>query len=426
MGATDLMFEPVDLFAIVLVLAVLIGCINHLWIKLPPAIGMLLGSLVVSLLIVSSDHVFHLHIMRWFRGTLDDAHLPRVFLNAVLALLLFAGSLHVDVAELGRRRRTILILATVSVILSATVFGWAMYFTYGLIGMPIPLVWCIVLGAILAPTDAVVVENLLQKVKLPPNLRATILGESLFNDGAGVVLFLVALGVTQGDTYVLGHGTVLFALLREIAGGALLGFVAGWLAALMLRRIADQGLQLLISLTLVIVVYRLANLSEISGPIAVVSAGLCLASPSKHFGIKPETRTMLVGFWSLLDQLMNTLLFLLVGLQILGLVITPLQLVPLAFAIPLAVFTRLLSVAPPLLLTRQPFADKAREIGVLTWAGLRGGISIALALTLPASPWRADLLVVTYAVVVFTIVVQGLTIPGVLQAMYGAENSSDQ
>ncbi len=190
----------------------------------------------------------------------------------------------------------------------------------------------------------------------------------------------------------------------------------------MLRRVADQGLQLLISLTLVIVVYRLANLSEISGPIAVVSAGLCLASPSQRFGIKPETRTMLVGFWSLLDQIMNTLLFLLVGLQILGLVITPIQLVPLAFAIPLAVFARLLSVALPLLLTHQPFADKAREMGVLTWAGLRGGISIALALTLPPSPWRADLLVVTYAVVVFTIVVQGLTIPGVLHAMYGTED----
>jgi monovalent cation:H+ antiporter, CPA1 family len=418
--------EPVDLFAIVLVLAVLIGCVNHLLIKLPPAIGMLLGSLVVSLLIVSSDHVLHLHIMRWFRGTLDDAQLPHVFLNAVLALLLFAGSLHVDVAELSRRRRTILFLATAGVIISATAFGWAMYYTYWLIGMSVPLVWCIVLGAILAPTDAVVVENLLHRIKLPPNLRATILGESLFNDGAGVVLFLVAIGVTQGDTYVLGHGTVLVALLREIGGGALLGFVAGWLAALMLRRVTDDGLQLLISLTLVIVVYRLANLSEISGPIAVVSAGLCLTSPSQRFGIKPETRTMLVGFWSLLDQIMNTLLFLLMGLQILGLVITPIQLMPLAFFIPLAVFARLLSVALPLLLTHQPFADKVREMGVLTWAGLRGGISIALALTLPPSPWRTDLLVVTYAVVVFTIVVQGLTIPGVLHAMYGAESSSNQ
>jgi monovalent cation:H+ antiporter, CPA1 family len=420
------MFEPIDLFAIVLVLAVLIGCVNHLWIKLPPAIGMLLGSLVVSLLIVSSDHVLHLHVMRWFRGTLNDAHLPRVFLNAVLALLLFAGSLHVDVAELSRRRATILILATASVIISATAFGGAMYYTYGLIGMSVPLAWCIVLGAILAPTDAVVVENLLQQVKLPAGLRATILGESLFNDGAGVVLFLVALGVTEGDTFVIGHGVVIVALLREIGGGALLGFAAGWLAALVLRRVADQGLQLLISFTLVIVVYRVANLWEISGPIAVVSAGLCMASPSKRFGIKPETRIMLVGFWSLLDQLMNTLLFLLVGLQILGLVITPIELVPLAFAIPLAVFARLLSVALPLLLTHQPFADKAREMGVLTWAGLRGGISIALALSLPPSPWRADLLVVTYAVVVFTIVVQGLTIPGVLQAMYGTGRSSDQ
>ena len=418
--------EPVDLFAIVLVLAALIGCINHLWIKLPPAIGMLLGSLVVSLLIVSSDHVLHLQVMQWFRGTLDDAHLPRVFLNGVLALLLFAGSLHVDVAELSLRRRTILLLATAGVIISATAFGWAMHYTYWLIGMSVPLVWCIVLGAILAPTDAVVVESLLHQIKLPQKLRATILGESLFNDGAGVVLFLVALGVTQGDTYVLGHGTIIFALLREIVGGALLGFVAGWLAALTLRQVTDEGLQLLVSLALVIVVYRLANLSEISGPIAVVSAGLCLASPSQRFGIRPETRTMLVGFWSLLDQLMNTLLFLLMGLQILGLTITPIQLMPLAFFIPLAVFARLLSVALPLFLTRESFADKVREIGVLTWAGLRGGISIALALTLPASPWRTDLLVVTYAVVVFTIVVQGLTIPGVLHAMYGAKSSSGQ
>src|SRR5580658_4513405 len=144
-------FQPVDLLAIVLALAVLIGCIYHLWVKLPPAIGMLLGSLVVSLLIVSSDHVFHLHVMRWFRGTLDNAQLPRVFLNAVLALLLFAGSLHVDVAELGRRRRTILILATASVIIAMLIFGAGMWVMFGLIRMAVQLIWCFVLGAILAP-----------------------------------------------------------------------------------------------------------------------------------------------------------------------------------------------------------------------------------------------------------------------------------
>ena len=418
------MFEPVDLLAIVLGVAVLIGCINHLWIRLPPAIGMLLGSLALSLLIVASDRVLHLHVMSWFRGTLDAARLPRVFLDGVLALLLFAGSLHIDVAELNRRRWIILLLATASVILSTLLFGAGMWLVFGLIGAAVPLVWCFVLGAILAPTDAVVIENLLARIGLPAGLRAAIVGESLFNDGAGVVLFLLALGVTQGDTVTLGHGQVALALLREIGGGAALGLGAGWLAALLMRRIADDGLLLLISLTLVFGTYRIANVFDLSGPIAVVSAALTLASPSPRFGMTPAVRAVLIGFWTLLDQIMNTMLFLLIGLQILSLVIQPIELLPIAFAIPLAVLSRLVSVAVPIACTRQPWRDKARDVAVLTWSGLRGGISVALALTLPANPWRADLLVVTYAVVVFTIVVQGLTITRVLHAAYGAKETA--
>ena len=418
------MFEPVDLLAIVLGVAVLIGCINHLWIRLPPAIGMLLGSLSLSLLIVASDRVFHLHVMSWFRGTLDAARLPRVFLDGVLALLLFAGSLHIDVGELNRRRWIILLLATASVILSTVIFAGGIWLVFGLIGAAVPLVWCFVLGAILAPTDAVVVENLLARVGLPAGLRAAIVGESLFNDGAGVVLFLLALGVTQGDTVTLGHGQVALALVREIGGGAALGLVAGSLAALLMRRIADDGLVLLISLTLVLGTYRIANVFDLSGPIAVVSAALTLASPSPRFGMTPAARTVLIGFWTLLDQIMNTMLFLLIGLQILSLVIQPIELLPIAFAIPLAVLSRLVSVAVPIALSREPWRDKARDVAVLTWSGLRGGISVALALTLPANPWRADLLVVTYAVVVFTIVVQGLTITRVLHAAYGAKETA--
>jgi CPA1 family monovalent cation:H+ antiporter len=417
-------FQPVDLFAVVLALAMLIGCINSMWIKLPPAIGMLLGALVVSLAIVSSDHVFHLHIMSWFRGTLDAVHFPRIFLNAVLALLLFAGSLHVDIAELNRRRWMILLLATASVIIASMMFGAGMWLTFGVIGMAVPFVWCVVLGAILAPTDAVVVETLLKRAALPPNLRAAIVGESLFNDGAGVVLFLLALGIAEGETtFHLGHGQVLIALIREIGGGALLGVVAGWLAAHLMRRVEDHGLLLLISLTLVFGSYRIANVLELSGPIAVVSAGLCMASPSPRFGMTTKTREVLVTFWTMLDQLMNTLLFLLVGLEILALVVHPVELIPIAFAIPLAVIARYVSVILPLLLARESFDDKARDAAVLTWAGLRGGISIALALSLPASPWRTDLLVVTYAVVVFTIVVQGLTMTGFLQRAYGAKSA---
>ena len=418
-------FQPVDLFAIVLVLAVAIGCINHFWIKLPPAIGMLLGALVVSLFIVSSNHVFHLHVMGWFRNTLDRVHFSRVFLNAALALLLFAGSLHVDVAELSRRRWMILLLATASVIISTLFFGAGMWLAFSVIGMALPFIWCILLGAILAPTDAVVVESLLKQVGLPDNLRAAIVGESLFNDGAGVVLFLLALGIIQGETtYEFGRGQLLIALLREIVGGAALGIGAGWVAAHLMRRVHDDGLLLLISLALVLGSYRIANVLELSGPIAVVSAGLCMASPSPRFGMTAKTRSVLVGFWTLLDQLMNTMLFLLVGLQILGLVIQPAELIPLAFAVPLAVIARAISVAVPIAFTRDGFRDKARNVAVLTWAGLRGGISIALALTLPASPWRSDLLVVTYAVVVFTIVVQGLTMPAFLRAAYGGKEAT--
>src|ERR1700681_840619 len=198
--------EPVDLLAIVLVLAALIGCINHLWIRLPPSIGMLVGALLVSLLIVASDRAFHLHVMSGLRDMLDGERLPHIFLNGALALLLFAGSLHVDVAELSRRRWMILLLATASVMIATLIFGAGMWVMFGLIGMAVPLIWCFVLGAILAPTDAVVVESLLQRVALPAGLRAAIVGESLFNDGAGVVLFLLTLGVTQGDTIELGHG----------------------------------------------------------------------------------------------------------------------------------------------------------------------------------------------------------------------------
>jgi CPA1 family monovalent cation:H+ antiporter len=410
--------EPADLVAVVLALAAFIGCVNHLWIRLPPAIGMLGGSLIASLLIVSSDRVLHLHVMSWFRETLDAANLPHVFLDGALALLLFAGSLHGDLAELSRRRWMILLLATASVVLATLIFGAGMWAVFALVGAAVPLAWCFVLGAILAPTDAVVVETLLRQASLPPGLRAAVVGESLFNDGAGVVLFLIALRVTQGQAVSIGHGQILAALAREIAGGAALGLGTGWLATLLIRSIKDDGLELLISLTLVLGCYRLANLFEFSGPISVVAAGLCVGSLSPRLGSEPGTRSALIGFWGLLGQFLNTMLFLLIGLQILGLTLRPAELLQMTFAIPLAMIARMVSVAIPWGLTRDTLRNKARDVAVLTWTGLRGGISVALALTLPASPWRADLLVVSYTVVVFTIVVQGLTMPAFLRAIY--------
>jgi CPA1 family monovalent cation:H+ antiporter len=412
-----------DLVAIVLVLAALIGCINYLWVGLPPAVAVLGGSLVLSLLIVASDRLFHLHAMHWFRGALDAAIIPHIFLDVVLALLLFAASLHVNLAELRQRSWAILALATASVMLSTVIFAFGIWLIFGLFGAVVPLAWCFVLGAILAPTDAVVVEALLRKVNLPPSLRAAIVGESLFNDGASVVLFLLALRVTQGETVTIGHGQIMLELAREIVGGTAVGFVAGWLAMQLMGRIKDDGLQLMVSLALAIGCYRLATVLHLSGPIAVVTAGLCVATLSGRFVAVSEGRSPLVGFWALLDQILNTMLFLLMGFQILGLTMQPVQLLYAAFAIPLAVAARWISVAIPWGLTPGSLRDKARGTAVLTWAGLRGGISVALALTLPESAWRADLLVVAYAVVVFTIIVQGLTMPPFLRAVYGAQKA---
>ncbi len=414
------LIEPADLLVIVLALAVFIGCVNHLWIGMPPGVGMLLGSLLVSTMVILSDRVFHLHVMWWFRATLEAAHLPKVFLDGVLALLLFAGSLHVDMAELKRRRWTIVVLATASVILSTTVFSAGMWTIFSLTGAAVPLAWCFVLGAILSPTDAVALEGILQKEKMPNRMRAAIVGESLFNDGAGVVLFLLALGATQGQTLKLGHGVVIVALLREIAGGAALGLASGWLATLLIRRVHDSGLQLLISLTVVLCCYRLANLTEVSGPIAVVTAGLFMASHSSRWSMGEDARGTLIGFWSLLNQVLNTLLFLVIGLQLLGLYIREMDLLPIIFAVPLAVLSRLVSVACPLALSTEPLINKEQDVAVLTWAGLRGGISIALALTLPVGPWRVEILVITYAVVVFTMVAQGLTFSRFLRTVYRA------
>ena len=415
--------QAADIIATVLVLGAVIGCLNSLYFRLPPAIGVLLGSLVLSALIVSVDRLFDLHVTGWFRNTLDSANLPHLFLDGTLALLLFAGSLHVDFAALHKRRWTIVLLATASVMISTVVFGLGMRSIFWLVGADVPLAWCLVLGAVLAPTDAIVVEKLLQRVNLPEGLRAAIVGESLFNDGAAVVLFLITLRVTHGETIVIGEGHIALALVREILGGAGIGIAFGWIAVQAIRAVKDDGLRLLIELALALAAYRVANVADLSGPIAVVTAGMWLGNVLPRLTPGGDVRPALVAFWSLLDKLLNTMLFLLIGFQVLGLTFQISHLLQVALAIPLAIVARMASVALPLGFTRGSLRVKSREVAVLTWAGLRGGISVALALTLPASPWRDDLLVICYAVVLFTILVQGLSMPAFLRKIYGVTSA---
>jgi monovalent cation:H+ antiporter, CPA1 family len=405
-----------DFAAMVLLLAAGVGWINEITLQLPRAIALLSASLILSLAILLVDHLLGIPLVAFLRASLDAADLPHVFLDGALALLLFAGTLQVDVKELRRWRWSILALSTASVVIATACFAFGIWAVFAAVGMPVPLGWCAVLGAILSPTDAVVVHALLERLPLPAGLRATIAGESLFNDGAGVVLFLVALAMAAGETGLIGRGHILAALTEAGLGGAAIGAACGVVASLALHRTAEPVLQLTISLALAVGSYRIAEYAAVSGPIAVVVAGLVMSG--RRAGAERSIAPELGAFWALLDELLNAILFLLLGLQVLGLPGGPIAVLPIILAIPLALASRCISVALPVALGAADFRAGSRAVAVMVWSGLRGGVSIALALVVPDSPSRNELLAICYTVVVFTILVQGLTIAPLLRRLY--------
>lgn len=415
------MASSANLVAILLFLAAFVATINHRFIGLPRAIALLLGSLGVSALIAAIDPFVAPDLSGWVRGMLSDAALPQVLLDIVLGLLLFAASLHVDLTELRRQKWTVLVLATASVIIATAVFGAGIWALFRASGSPVPLGWCMVLGAVLAPTDAVVVDALLRRAPLPTALKTAISGESLFNDGAGVVLFQIMLRFAEGEHGLFGHGQVAVALAVEGIGGGAFGCVTGFLAARVMRWVDEPGLRLMISLALVTGTYRLANLIGVSGPTAVVACGLVLRM---RFPRDVAGRSMIeeiTGFWHVIDELLNAMLFVLIGFELFAINFARGFLLPIISALPLSLFSRLVGVVLPALVLRGNGRQQRRGMAVLTWAGLRGGVSIALALTLPPSPYRGRLLVVCYAVVVFSMLVQGLTMPQVIRRLYGRQ-----
>jgi CPA1 family monovalent cation:H+ antiporter len=286
----------------------------------------------------------------------------------------------------------------------------------------VPLPWCLVLGAILAPTDPIAVTGLLREVGLPEGLLAVITGESLFNDGVAVVVFTVLLGVASADTGSTHPSLIepVLIFLREAAGGAVLGLIGGYLAFGAMRLVDDYNLELTISLALVTVTYSLADQFGLSGPIAVVVAGVLIGNHATQHAMSETSRTNVTLFWSLIDELLNALLFLLVGLETLTIDTGHLWFGMMAGGIVLAVLVRFVSAGIPALLLNLRQLNLGRGVAVLTWGGLRGGISVALALSLAKGPYRDPLLQVCYAVVVFTIVVQGLSMPLLVRWLYGA------
>jgi CPA1 family monovalent cation:H+ antiporter len=333
-------------------------------------------------------------------------------MHGMLGFLLFAGALHVKLDELLDLKWVIGTLAVIGTILSSLLIGGLSYVVFAFVGLPLPFLYCLLFGALISPTDPIAVMGVLRQARLPKALEMKIVGESLFNDGVGVVIFLVVLNLVPKETVHVTDVLVLFA--EEALGGAALGLALGYIAYRMLRSVDNYQVEILITLALVMGSFGLADLLHTSGPIAVVVAGLLIGNYGRQWAMSDTTREHLDNFWELLDELLNAVLFVLIGLEVLVLSFQPPYLIAGLVAIPLVLAARWITVV--LQVKGFSFVREFNEktIRILTWGGLRGGISVALALSLPPGSSRDALVTITYAVVVFSILVQGLTINRVL------------
>jgi CPA1 family monovalent cation:H+ antiporter len=404
-------FSIFDLLAVLLGLVALFGYINHKLLGLPHSIGLMVIALAAALVLIVVELLFPASDFDGpVTAALAQIDFDKTLLNGMLSFLLFAGALHVDLHSLRERLAAITAMATLGVLLSTFVVGTLSWYVFGLIGLDIPFIWALAFGALISPTDPVAVLGMLKTIKVPESVEAKIAGESLFNDGVGVVVFLIVVAIAAGGPEAeVGPLEVARLFAQEALGGALLGAAAGYITFRALATLDEYALEVMLTLALVTVTYALAQALHVSGPIAVVIAGIFIGNHGVTHAMSDRTRRYLLDFWELLDEILNSLLFLVIGLEVLVIRVDIVSAEAALLAIPIVLLARFIGVSVPLSLLslKQSFTKGA--IPVLVWGGLRGGISVALALSLPEGPEKGPILAVTYAVVVFSIVIQGLT-----------------
>ena len=404
-----------EVAAVCLVLTALLAYLNQRFVGLPTAIGVMVAALALSLLLVALDAtglVTSLH--QYEESLLNSIDFSDVLMQGMLSLLLFAGALHVDLSELRAYRWQIGALAVVGTLLSTALVGLAMWLMLPALGIPISLPFCLVFGALISPTDPIAVMGILKSAKAPKNLELVIAGESLFNDGVGVVIFALLVGVAvSGETPTLMHAMQLLA--EEAGGGLLFGAVLGYFTFRLLRSIDHYQVEVMLTLAMVMGGYALASRLHISGPLAMVVAGLIIGNHGRALAMSDTTRRYIDGFWELLDEILNAVLFVLIGMEVVVVTFFDGFIVVAAGTIAITLLARALTVGLPVGLLSRHFGLPTGAGPVLTWGGLRGGISVALALSLPHGPERDVLLTITYCVVVFSILVQGLSIGRLVQ-----------
>jgi len=401
-----------EVIAILISLTAIFSYLNHRFFKLPTTIGVMLISLLVSI---------GLHFVGGFARNTEDftnSFLKEIdfdyaLMHGMLSFLLFAGALHVNLNDLAKQKGIISILATLGVASSTLIVGTVMYYLLILLGLHTPYIFCLLFGALISPTDPIAVMGMLKSAQVPKSLETQIAGESLFNDGVGVVVFIVLaeMAVTN-QSFSAGQVTLLF--LEEALGGALFGLVIGAIAYFLIKSVDQYTIEVLLTLALVMGGYTLATSLHLSGPISIVVAGLLIGNHGRQLAMSKRTREHLDTFWELADEILNALLFVLIGIEVLALSFSLNVFVAGLGAIAIVLLARWLSVVIPISLTsRWKHYTPGTRI-IMTWGGLRGGIPVALALSLPVGGEREILLAITYIVVVFSILVQGITVRHVI------------
>lgn len=336
----------------------------------------------------------------------------------MLSFLLFAGAIHINSNELKQERLPVLAFATLGTVLSTFIVGGLMYMLFSILDRPIDIIYCLLFGALISPTDPIAVLGILKKAKIPRTLEMKISGESLFNDGVGVVIFLTLLEIAHAGIDQVSGTDIIMLFVKEAGGGILYGAILGYVGFLLLKSIDNYKVEVLITLAIVMGGYTLANAMHISGPLAMVVAGIITGNQGRELGMSDVTRDYLGKFWELIDETMNAVLFLLIGLEMLVVDIDNRVLILGGLSIVVVLFARWLAVVFPVFLLKRWVNFERHAIAMLTWGGLRGGISVALALSLPVDMFRNEFVSLTYIIVIFSIVAQGLTIGKLAKRVY--------
>ena len=397
-------------FSALIVLASIFAYLNYRFLKLPSTIGIMVIAIAVSIILVLFGENFLPRTFGHLNKLMNGIDFTEVLMGAMLNFLLFAGGIHINIDDLKEHFRPIVIFSTVGVIISTFVVGFGMFYLLPLVGLHVPFIYCLVFGALISPTDPVAVLSILKQANVSKALKTKVAGESLFNDGMAVVVFTVVLQLAIGNEVDLGLESIGLLLLKEAGGGLLLGVILGWITSRLMREVDDYIISVLVTLSVVMGGYLIARQMHISGPLTMVAAGLFMGNFNVKFKMKSVTQDYLIKFWELIDEILNAVLFLFIGFELLMIKDLKDYMIPGLVAVAVVLLARFISIWAPIKFMSLRRTFSPQTVKVLFWGGIRGGVSIALAMSIPKGEYSNIILSITYCVVVFSIVVQGLTI----------------